>query len=181
MNKVILVTGTPGTGKTIIAKAIAKHYDYEYVHIGEHEEYVIAETSVKIVDVEKMISWLKRKQDESSKTLVIDSHLSHYFPSNRTRICIVLRCDPVELRLRLKKRGYPEAKININLEAEAMDLILQEAINEEHKIIEVDTTHKTNNITINKVIKAIDSEESSYGSIDYSNYLIKKLKKIVIK
>jgi len=174
MKKIILISGTPGTGKTEIAKKVAKHYGYKYIHIGEHVEYVTAEKEVKIIDVEKMIEWLKKKQDDTEKGLVIDSHLSHYYPVERTKICIITRCDPSELKIRLKNRGYPERKRKINLEAEAMDLILQETLAEGHKVHEVDTTHKTSSVAAKEVIEAIDSGMTSYGKLDYSHYLVKK-------
>lgn len=170
--KVILVSGTPGTGKTEVAKILAEHYGYEYIHIGEDEEYIMErEAEVKVIDVKKMINFLKKKQEASPKALVIDSHLSHYFPPDRTRICIVLRCDPAELKNRLVQREYPEFKIRINLEAEAMDLILQEAIKEGHKVHEIDTTNKTGNASAEEAIKAIDKEETTHGKIDFTYYL----------
>ncbi|MBD3312484.1 AAA family ATPase [archaeon] len=171
MRKLILVSGTPGTGKTRVAKGIAEHYDYKYVHIGEHEEYVTAQIDIKIIDVEQMIKWLKTQQKRDSKTLVVDSHLSHYFPAELTRICIITRCDPSELKTRLKKREYPEEKIRINLEAEAMDLILQEALAEGHKVHEVNTTHKIASTSVKEAIEAIDTGRTSYGEVDFSNHL----------
>ena len=174
MKEVILISGTPGTGKTELAKKIAERYDYEYIHIGEHEEYIIAEKDVKIIDLNKLIKWLKKKQDSNEKDMIVDSHLSHYYPPDRTKICIIMRCDPAELRMRLKRRQYPEQKININLEAEAMDLILQEALAEGHKVHEIDTTHKTASICEEEAINVIDGGERSYGKIDYSHYLVKK-------
>jgi adenylate kinase len=174
MNKAIVVSGTPGTGKTQVAKRIAEHFGYEYVHISENEEYVVAETDVKIIDVEKMIAWLKKKQNNTAKGLVIDSHLSHYFPPERTSACIITRCDPSELKNRLKKREYPEGKIEINLEAEAMDLILQEALAEGHEVYEVDTTHKVSSTSAREAIQAIEEGKRSYGKKDYSYYLTNK-------
>lgn len=174
MNKAILVTGTPGTGKTEIAKKIAEHYNYEYVHVGDHKEYITSEEDIKIVDVKKMIKYMQEKQDTQEKGILIESHLAHYFPKNRTRMCIVLRCDPSELKNRLKQRDYPEIKIKTNLEAEAIALILQEALLEGHKIYELDTTHKTSNTTTAKAIDAIDLGKSEHGKIDFTYYLKNK-------
>ena len=99
MKKIILVTGTPGTGKTSIAKLIAWHFDYEYILIGEHKEYISDVVSgIKIIDVDKLIKWLENKQKNSDKVLVVDSHLSHHYPKELTGICFVLRCDPQERR-----------------------------------------------------------------------------------
>ncbi|MCA1818537.1 MAG: adenylate kinase, partial [Halobacteriales archaeon] len=40
----------------------------------------------------------------------------------------VVRLDPDELRRRLASRDYPAAKVQENVEAEALDIILQEAL-----------------------------------------------------
>ncbi|MFA5406082.1 MAG: adenylate kinase family protein [Candidatus Nanoarchaeia archaeon] len=176
MKNIILVTGTPGTGKSDIAKKIAKHYGYEYIHIGDHKDYVVSEGEVKIIDVDKMIKWLQRQQESGDGGLVVDSHLSHYYPAKDTKICIVLRCDPAELKNRLKLRGYNENKILINLEAEAMDLILQEALIEKHRVYEIDTTHRTSNSSSQEAINAIINNEINYGKTNYNHYLT-KLKK----
>ena len=171
--KVVLVSGTPGTGKTSIAKYVAEKLNYEYVHIGEEEEYVCGEEEgVKVIDINKMIKWLIKKQELSKKTLIIDSHLSHYFPAERTRICIITRCDPAELKIRLMKRHYSKRKIEINLEAEAMDLILQEALENGHRVYEIDTTNKSVEISGEEVIDAIKNNKVKYGNIDFTYYLM---------
>ena len=98
MEKVILVTGTPGTGKTSIAKGIAEHYDYEYILISGHKGYVSEIVKgVKLIDVDKMIKWIKERQERSEKVIIIDSHLSHYYPKELTRMCFVTRFSPAEL------------------------------------------------------------------------------------
>ncbi len=175
MIKAILVTGTPGTGKTSVSKIIANHYGYKYIHIGEDKDYVVAEEDVRIIDVELMVRWLEKKQDEVGG-MVVDSHLSHYFPPERTKICIVLRCEPAELKERLKKRNYPKSKIDINLEAEAIDLILQEALNEGHKVYEINTTMRTAESCAEEAIKAIDNCTVKYGTVNFTNYIINKAK-----
>jgi len=171
MNHAIIVSGTPGTGKTSIAKKIAKHYRYEYIHIGDEDEYIISEDDVKIIDIEKMNKWIEKKQED--KNLVIDSHLSHHYPPEKTKTCIITRCDPIELKHRLKQRKYSTRKTQINLEAEAMDLILQEALAQGHKVYELNTTHRTINSSANEAIKAINENKISYGKNDFTYYLTK--------
>ena len=56
---------------------------------------------------------------------------------------IVLRLHPSLLRPRLKARGYSEAKIRENLEAEALDVILVEAVEMCRRVDEIDTTGKS--------------------------------------
>ncbi len=175
MKKVVLVTGTPGTGKTSVALGLSKYFGYEYIHIGDHREYVSEVVKgVKIIDIDKMIAWIKARQEKSERVLVIDSHLSHHYPKELTEICFVLRCDPAELRLRLKERGYNDKKINVNLEAEAMDLILQEALEEGHTVHEINTTHRDVKSSVWEAVKVLEkSLKPSYGKVDFSYYLEK--------
>ncbi len=174
MKKVILISGTPGTGKTSIAKYVAEKLNLEYIHIGDEEEYVCGnESGVKIIDVDKMIKWIDKKREGSNKQLIIDSHLSHYYPASKTELCIITRCDPYELKKRLQKRGYNEEKIKTNLEAEAIDLILQEAIEEGHKIYEINTTNRSAEDCGEEAIKAIKEKKEKYGKIDFTYFLMK--------
>ncbi|HLE06588.1 MAG TPA: adenylate kinase family protein [Candidatus Nanoarchaeia archaeon] len=170
---VILISGTPGTGKTEVAKIIAKELDYEYCHIGDNEEYITEKTDVKIIDIEKMNTWIEKESE--TKKIIIDSHLAHYYPAELTKACIILRCDPAELKNRLKKREYPEEKIMINLEAEVINLITQEAVRDGHRAYEIDTTTKTASQTAIEAINAINKELEKHGEIDYT-YYIKNLK-----
>lgn len=170
---VILISGTPGTGKTEVAKIIAKELGYEYHHIGDEEEYITKKTDVKIIDIEKMNKWIKKISQ--GKKVIIDSHLSHHYPAELTKMCIILRCDPAELKNRLKKREYPEEKIMINLEAEIINLITQEALRDEHKVYEIDTTNKTTNQTASEAINAITKGLTKTIGLDYT-YYIKNLK-----
>ncbi|MGB0653340.1 MAG: hypothetical protein ACPGQL_09090, partial [Thermoplasmatota archaeon] len=55
----------------------------------------------------------------------------------------VLRCDPRVLRGRLEARGYPPGKVTENLEAEALDLILMEALDSDARVVQVDVTERS--------------------------------------
>lgn len=144
--KSIVVSGTPGTGKTKIAKRIAKEIKGKYVDVNKVvQKYKLAEgydkkRKTKIVAVKKLNKVLSRMIAESKKILVIDSHLSHYLPKEKVKLCIICKCNVNELRKRLKKRGYKKTKIEENVEAEIMDVCLNEAKEAGHKIKIIDTS-----------------------------------------
>jgi adenylate kinase len=96
----------------------------------------------KIVDVKKLNKILIKIIKESKKTLIIDSHLGHYLPKEHVKICVICKCNVKELTNRLKKRGYGKTKIEENIEAEIMDVCLNEAREAGHKIKVVDTSVK---------------------------------------
>ncbi|HLM90601.1 MAG TPA: hypothetical protein VK424_00875 [Thermoplasmata archaeon] len=68
-------------------------------------------------------------------------HLAHLLP---IRDVVVLRCHPVELGRRLARaRRGTRADQNANVVAEAIDLVLREALAPGHRVWEVDTSGRT--------------------------------------
>ena len=81
---IIIITGTPCTGKTMVAKKLAKALGYEYLDVvkmirdkGLSEDYDQKRQS-DVVDVRKLIKEIKKIV--KGKSVVIDSHMSHYLP-----------------------------------------------------------------------------------------------------
>lgn len=58
---------------------------------------------------------------------LIDWHACDLFPQSWVDLVVVLRADSVALYDRLKARKYPEAKLQENLDAEIMEVLLEEA------------------------------------------------------
>lgn len=136
---VIIVTGTPATGKTTLAKKIAKEKGFEYVDVNK----VIKDNKVsegydkkrdcEIIDVDKLnVILIKKIKD--SKNLVIDSHLSHFLPKEYVNMCIVTKCNLKELEKRLKKRRYSTTKVRENIDSEIFDTCKTEAEEQGHKV-----------------------------------------------
>lgn len=143
--KVITVTGTPGTGKTRVARRIAREKGYKYVDaktlITKNKlfEGYDKKRKTKIVDTEKLNRFLIKKINElkkggKTKGVVIDSHLSHYLPKKYVELCIVTKCDLKRLKKRLAKRRYSEKKVRENLDCEIFDVCLNEAREAGHRI-----------------------------------------------
>jgi len=146
---IVIVTGTPGTGKTKVAKKIAKKYKLKYVDIGEvvkknklYDKYD-KKLDTYIVDVNKLnkflIKFIKNKKD-----LVLDSHLTHYLNKKYVDLCIVTKCDIKVLKKRLMRRKYNKMKIRENLDAEILEVCLVEALERKHKVRVIDTTKGLN-------------------------------------
>lgn len=147
--KVIIVTGTPGTGKTTFAKKLAKLRKYKCVnvnyYISKHKLYdsIDKKRKTKVVDSKKLASFLLKfikNLEGKEQGVVIDSHLSHYLPAKKVNICYVTKCDIAKLKKRLQKRGYNKQKIRENLDAEIFETCITEARKKGHKISIIDTT-----------------------------------------
>jgi adenylate kinase len=146
--KVIIVTGTPGTGKTFVAKKIAAKHKFLHIDVTDliksnklSDGYDKKHQSL-IVDTEKLNQFLVSiiRESKNQKGIVIDSHLSHYLPPKYVDACIVTKCDLKVLQRRLIKRGYSAKKIRENLDCEIFDLCLTEAIEQGYKPIIIDTS-----------------------------------------
>jgi len=155
----IIVSGTPGTGKTRVAKALAKSLKHKYVDVRK----LIRERKLsqgydkkrrcEIIDP-KALNKILIKLIEENKKRVIDSHLSHYLPKRYVNCCIVTTCGLKELRARLKRRGYSKEKIRENLDSEIFEVCKTEAKEKGHRVIAVDTTK---GFDIERLIKRLGS------------------------
>ncbi|WEL23248.1 adenylate kinase family protein [Candidatus Nanohalovita haloferacivicina] len=164
----ITITGTPGTGKT----TVSDNLDIPVIHLTEFvKEKGLGEQKEEFeVDIPAMVEALEEETDDY-EDVVIEGHLAHYYPSD---LCIVLRCDPEVLDERLEEREYSEAKVRENLESEALDIVLAQAIENQETVIEIDTTNLSREEVIEKMEEKIEKwpeVESDYGKVDWSEWL----------
>ena len=168
--KIIAITGTPGTGKTTLAKALAKKLTYKYMDVNKIiNKHNISEgydkkRKTKIIDIKKLNKYLikeiinfkesnAKKFNKKFNGLIIDSHLSHYLPKKYNDLCIVTKCNLKILEKRLQNKGYGREKIRENLDAEIFDICLNESKEIGHKIKVIDTTK---GIKINNILKELN-------------------------
>lgn len=145
MVKIIIVTGSVCTGKTTMAKRLAKKSKAKYIDVNKIiKDYKLSEgydrkRKCKIVDVKKLNKVLIKLIKGSKEDLVIDSHLSHFLPKKYVDLCIVCKTSIKKLRQRLKKRGYSKSKIKENVDVELFDACYNEAKELGHKLKIVST------------------------------------------
>jgi len=158
----IIITGTPGTGKTSLAQILSKKLGLKIINVKEMiEEKNICEAydqenQCKIVNLKKLKPLLIKKIKKSKEDLVIESHLSHHIPKQYVDLCLVTKTEIKTLQHRLEKRNYSPKKIRDNLDAEIFDLCLTEAQEAGHNIWIVDTTRKINkDQLINRIKKEL--------------------------
>jgi len=167
----IALTGTPGTGKTSIADELEKR-GYKIIRINDiANDFTIGydeERQSKIVDEDALDEYIKEIKEDG--ILFIEGHLSHLLNIDAV---IILRCNPEELEKRLKEKKWNERKIKENLEAEALDIILDRALEKHKKIWEIDTTKKSIDEIADEIEKIIkEFPPPRYGKIDWSEWLM---------
>ncbi len=173
---IISISGTPGTGKTSVAKILAKKFDTNLISIKEliknHKIPFVLDKkrNTKIIDV-KYIKRAVKKSLAKDKTNIIEGHISHFIPS---KMKFVLICDPLVLRKRLQKRGWNKKKINENVLAEILQIIQSEAKNP----YIINTTKLSAEKTTEQILKIIRNPKS-YKHKD-ENWL-KKYKKLALQ
>ncbi|MEM2878492.1 MAG: adenylate kinase family protein [Candidatus Hadarchaeales archaeon] len=143
---VIAVTGTPGTGKTVFAEKLSGELNAGLIRINDLIEkrkiYELDRDGTKIVEVKALKRELKKEISKFEGTVIVEGHMSHFMQA-ATHV-VVLRTSPEVLINRLESRGYSARKVMENVEAEALDIILWEAVKEHgiKKVFEIDTTGK---------------------------------------
>jgi adenylate kinase len=141
--KVIAVTGTPGTGKTTFSKKLAKQLGFDYIDVNaliekeKIDDGYDEERDAKEVDTDKLTLALSKAigKARKKKGVIIDSHLSHYLPPMKVDMCVVCKCELLELKKRLAKKGYDKGKIAENMDAEIFDICYNEAKEIGHKMV----------------------------------------------
>jgi len=130
---VIVITGTPGSGKTTHAQLLAQEspLPLKHINIGEwvkerglYESYD-DEWQSYTVDEDKLLDELEPVA--SAGGVILDWHTCDIFPERWVDLVVVLRCNHTQIWERLEKRGYPLKKIQENNEAEIMEVVLDEA------------------------------------------------------
>jgi len=149
---VIIVSGTPGTGKTVFAKSLAHEINAQYISLAnyatEHRLYsgVDRRRKTRIINVRRTRGEIRKLLSSASLPLVIDTHHPESIvPNNAVRIVFVLRCDPSVLVRRLRNRKWGQEKITENVMSEILDycFIKARSCYARRKIMQLDTSRST--------------------------------------
>jgi len=137
---ILAITGTPGTGKTSVCKALG----LDFVDLNT------------VIEDKNFYTGIDPERGSIIATfLLIESHLAHLLSPD---VAIVLRTNPALLTERLTQRGFPARKIKENVEAETLDVILTEAVDLCKVVYEVDTSDKSIEEVASIVREIIDAE-----------------------
>jgi len=165
--QVIMITGTPGVGKTTISQALANRLDGKHINIStlvQHEQLITSqdrERDTLIVDSRRLSQRLQQIISAQTKPVILDTHdTSLSFRELDISLVAVIRLDPDELTKRLRARKYHESKIYENVAAEILDVCLIDSVQhfEKHRVTEINATNQSIEEIINTIIKTIEGE-----------------------
>ena len=185
--KIIIISGTPGCGKTSISKIISEKINAKTISLNElavSEKLTLKydkKRETHVVDFNKLIPYVENLIDlynkENTEFLLIEGHFSDAIPDKYIDYVIILRCNPDELYKRLEKRGYKIEKIRENVQAEILGNCTNFFIQKQIKspTYEIDTTNLTIDsiakIIIDLIVKNINVEDYILGKIDWLEIL----------
>lgn len=166
----VLVTGTPGVGKTHVCGMLARELGLRHIEVGafakerellaehdaEHDAYYMHEDAV--------LDELEGPMSDGG--IVLDHHSCDWFPERWFQMAVVLHTRTDVLYDRLTGRGYSRTKLDANMEAEIMQVVAEEAVNSYPKVEVLrlqnnDEAECTANVTvIKKAYRRVERRDS---------------------
>lgn len=175
--RIIVVTGTPGVGKTVCSRLFARELSARHIDLGglaRENDLTLGmdyERGTSIADIDRLSSLLSTLLEASRQDCIVDGHLAPYvLDASDIEIAYVLRCDPDQLLSRLMKRGFSESKALENAASEILGVCLWEAVNRfgDDGVAEIDTTGCSPRQVVEEMLKVLDgSSEPVVGRIDW--------------
>lgn len=171
----IVITGSPGTGKSEVARKLAMRLGLEVVDIKKivrNKKLLAKNHEVDIKRLARALAFLKNKRD-----YVVEGHLACEvkLPAD---FVFVLRTHPRVLRQRLAKRRYSKKKLEENLMAEMLDYCTQRVEQAyQKKPLELDTSQRSASESVRAIQKAIKQKKKKLDSVNYSKELLRQVLK----
>lgn len=174
----ILITGTPGTGKTSLSSLLAEALEnFSVLEIGKlvkenqwYSEYdpELDTHLIEEADEDAMLDYLEPVMVRGGNHIV-DYHSSELFPERWFHVVVVLKASTEVLYDRLQRRGYSEAKLSENMEAEIQcvcELEARGAYKEDIVLVRVNDTLEDMEQTVELVVERVGEIKANKGVVD---------------
>ncbi|KAF9594749.1 hypothetical protein IFM89_034732 [Coptis chinensis] len=127
----ILITGTPGVGKTTTSSLLADATQLRHINIGE----LVKQNNLydgwdenfhcHVINEDLVCDQLEDMMEEGGN--IVDYHGCDFFPKRWFDRVVVLQTNNSVLYDRLSNRGYMGTKLSNNIECEIFQVLLEEA------------------------------------------------------
>ena len=166
--KILLIGGTPGTGKSLVSESLGKNLNRQVVNLGQiaREKQCLKshddDRDTDIIDEDCLVDAIEDLIDEQTSDLIIEGHYIDLVPSRRVERVFILRCHPDVLVDRLRTRGYAQEKIAENVESEIFGVCQLDAIDAfgEAKVYEIDSSDSPPTKIVDEIQKLLKSSKA---------------------
>jgi adenylate kinase len=167
MAKAIIVTGTPGVGKTAFSRKLAREIGAYYLSFNEYisDKHLYRrfdrKRGTKVVDVQRARRSLRSYLKKAHGLVVIDTNIPDVVDMKQTvKRVFVLRCHPLLLEKRLRRKGWRDTKVHENALAELLDSCTTDSLQYygQQKVTQIDTSHTDLQQSIFKAKKVLTSK-----------------------
>lgn len=142
----ILITGTPGTGKTTLSKELASVLGLRHISVSDFakEHNLLADHNQQqnfhYMHEDDVLDQLEPLMTEGA--ILLEHHSCDWFPQRWIQMVVVTTATTEALYDRLTARNYVESKVRENVQAEIMMVCKEEAVQSypDIKLIELDCT-----------------------------------------
>ncbi len=182
--QLVVLSGTPGTGKTTLARTLSGMMGVKWVGLSDLVRDkglflgVDAERGSLIADVERLIPKLGQLAEEAGGRLIVEGHYAEVTPREWVEKAIVLRTHPGELWRRLAERGWSEGKIRENVQAEILGVCAYNAVEAYgwEIVYEIDTSSKPPSESVREALEIVSRGGEKYrvGRINWLRQLEKE-------
>jgi len=175
--RVILITGTPGVGKTAISVALASKLNAMHIDLTklvEQERLISGVDKARgtlIADIDRVSKRVQQIVRDCKGDAIIDGHYAvNVIPARNVHRVFVLRRDPDELQRWMKDHGFKERKLWENLAAEILDVCLWEAVKAcgPNKVCEINVSGKGIEEVVKDIISVLERKRKCrVGIVDW--------------
>ncbi|MCW4050088.1 MAG: adenylate kinase family protein [Candidatus Bathyarchaeota archaeon] len=175
----MVVTGTPGTGKTTLSKLLSNELGTVHIELSKYameKGFIVEEDKERetlIINLEELGDALEKRL-EADENIILDGHYAHDLVNPDTALQVfVLRRAPWELKQILESRGYNNMKVWENLEAEIIGICSSEALEAfpSELVCEIDTSNASTEEILRKMISILNgTAQCVSGEIDWMQY-----------
>ncbi len=164
MHGVVVITGTPGVGKTFLASKIAERLHVRCIDLGPFVKRQKLFSSIDrardslVIDERRVRKALAKELVEEG---VVATHfLGSVLPTNIEGSAIVLRLDPKLLWRRLRARGWSRKKAWENVESELLDVCYFDAVKAlgEERVSEINTSGKSRSQVLEEALMIVNGK-----------------------
>lgn len=129
----ILITGTPGVGKTTLSAYLATETAAPAINVGDFIEgnalySRVSKTYQSMVYDPRRVRRALKRELAGKASFIIDTHDPEVVSFVDFDLVVVLTMGCRVLAARYEERGYPEKKISENLEAEIMQVVYNDVV-----------------------------------------------------